>query len=119
MTDPFRTNRTRQLPFTQLASDSKDPGPRCWIDGGPTERALMLAQVRVLDRGDKSGRHSSSSSDDRCRNLGKGREGVIRASNETPETFALLGTHGGFAPGGVISCAIGNGDMIEFEGHDA
>jgi len=56
----------------------------------------------------------SSSSDDRCGYYRKGGERVLGTFDETPEPFALQGSHDGLAPGGVVSHAIEGRDMVEF-----
>jgi len=59
-----------------------------------------------------------SSSDDRCRYYRKRGERVLRTFDETPEPFALQGSHDGLAPGRVVGHTVKDGDMIEFECHD-
>ena len=56
----------------------------------------------------------SSSGNDRCRYNRKGGERVLGTFDETPEPFALQGSHNGLAPGGVVSRAIEGGDVVEF-----
>ena len=59
------------------------------------------------------GSGTNAGTNDRCRNFGKRGERVVRAFDETPEPFALQGTHDGFAPGGVIGSAVEGGDVVE------
>jgi len=45
--------------------------------------------------------------------IGKG-ERVLGTFDETPEPFALQGSHGGLAPGRVVGHAIEGGDVVKF-----
>jgi len=56
----------------------------------------------------------SSSGDDKCRYNRKGGERVLGTFDETPEPFALQGSHDGLAPGRVVGHAIEGGDVVEF-----
>ena len=48
---------------------------------------------------------------------GEGGEGIVRAFDETPETFTLQCPHDRFAPCRVVGSAIEDGNVVEFEGH--
>lgn len=60
------------------------------------------------------GTSTSTSSDDGCRDFRKRRKRVVGAFDETPKALALQGTHDRLAPGGVISRAVEDGDVVEF-----
>jgi len=60
------------------------------------------------------GRSSGTSRNDRHGYYRKGGERVLGTFDETPEPFALQGSHDGLAPGGVVSHAVEGGDVIEF-----